>query len=79
MTDSLKQFRYVDYFAFGLVVWIWRAAVLRACPRCMRRLIWKRCLWNVIPANLVWVVILLPWALALTVATYRRGHAFLDQ
>ncbi len=77
MTDSFKQLRYFDYFVFVFVAAFWQSAVLRACPACMRRWIWRQCFRNVVPANLFWVVGLLPWALVLTALTYRRGHAFI--
>jgi len=41
----------------------------------MRSLIARRAAWNLIPANLLWLVLLLPWGLGLFVASYRKGHS----
>jgi hypothetical protein len=74
-TASLKQYRYVDWCVFVLAFAVWQAVYLRACPRCMRRSLWRRCWLNAIPANLVWLFGLLPWALCLVAASYRPGHS----
>jgi hypothetical protein len=75
LTDSLKQYRYVKWCVFFLAGAIWQGVVYRACPTCMRRFLWGRCLFTAIPAHLVWLVGLLPWALGLIVASYSPGHS----
>src|SRR6476646_677615 len=74
-TDSLKQFRYVSWVLFYLVGALWQTAYYRACPPCMRRLIGRRMAWTLIPANLLWLLLILPWGLGLVVASYRKGHS----
>ncbi len=74
-TDSLKQYRYVNWCVYFLAGAVWQGVVYRACPTCMRRFLWGRCLFNVIPGHLVWLAGLLPWALGLIVASYRPGHS----
>src|SRR5262249_1051738 len=73
LTDSLKQYRYVNWCVFFLAGAVWQGVVCRACPPCMRQLLWRRCLVNAVPAHLVWLVGLLPWALCLIAASYRLG------
>ena len=75
LTDSLKQYRYVTWCVFFLAGAVWQGVVCRACPVCMRQLLWRRCLVNAVPAHLVWLVGLLPWALCLIAASYRTGHS----
>lgn len=74
-TDSLKQYRYVNWCVYLFAGAIWQVGIYRACPECMRRHIWKKCFINVIPAHFLWLVGLLPWALALVAASYRPGHS----
>src|SRR5262249_31363111 len=72
VTDSLKRFEVVHLcFFFGFL--FVRPAVHTACPRCMRRYLWRRCLVNVIPANLCWPVWILPRTLVQVALTYSRG------
>jgi hypothetical protein len=74
-TDSLKQYRYVSWCVFFLAGAIWQPVIYRACPVCMRRFLWKKCLANVLPAHILWLVGLLPWTLALIAASSRPGHS----
>jgi hypothetical protein len=74
-TDRLKQYRYLNwcvYFGAGAV---WQAVVHRACPTCMRPFLWRKCLVTALPANLLWLAGLLPWALCLMAASYRPSHS----
>lgn len=75
LTDSLKQYRYINWCVYLLAGAVWQGVVYRACPTCMRRFLWRRCLFSAIPAHLVWLVGLLPWALGLIVASYQPGHS----
>jgi hypothetical protein len=74
-TDSLKQYRYVNWCVFFLAGAVWQGVVYRSCPACMRQFLWRRCLVNAAPAHLVWLVGLLPWALCLIAASSRPGHS----
>jgi hypothetical protein len=74
-TESLKQYQYVRWMVFYLVGASWQQLVLRACPRCMRGQIVRRMVWNIVPANVLWVVLLLPWGLGLLIASRRKGHS----
>jgi hypothetical protein len=74
-TEHLKQYRFVAWMVFYLIGATYSTAYYRGCPRCVRRVIAKRAAWNVLPANLLWVALVLPWALVLIAASYRKGHS----
>jgi beta-lactamase regulating signal transducer with metallopeptidase domain len=74
-TDSVKQYRYVKWCVFFFAGAVWQAVVHRACPGCMRQFVWRRCLFTAVPAHLLWLMGLLPWALCLIAASYRPGHS----
>jgi hypothetical protein len=74
-TDSLKQFRYVSWVVFYLAGASWQTAHYQACPSCMRRLVGGRMAWNLLPANVLWPVVVLPWGLRLIAESYRKGHS----
>src|SRR5205085_9980539 len=75
LTDSLKQYRYLSWCVFFLTGAVWQAVVYRACPVCMRRFLRRKCLVNALPANLVWLAALLPYALVLIAASHCPGHS----
>lgn len=74
-TDSLKQYRYVNWAFFYLIGATLSQIFHRACPGCMRRFVARRAALNLVSANLLWFLLLLPWGLVLIAATYRRGHS----
>jgi len=74
-TDRVKQHRYMTLCVFLVTVAVWEWKTHRACPKCMRRFVGWKCLLNLIPGNLLWFVLMLPWALGLVVASYRSGHS----
>lgn len=74
-TDSLKQYRYVNWVVFYLFGASYSHIYHRACPGCMRRFVARRAALNLFPANLLWFALVLPWGLGLFVATYRKGHS----
>lgn len=74
-TASLKQFAYVDWFVFYFVGVAASETHYRACPKCMRRFIARRAAYNIIPANVFWVLFVLPYGLLLTCKSFRTGHS----
>ncbi len=72
-TRSLKQYRVMRWCVFYLVGSIWQVKVVRACPSCMRAVIWKSALINLVPANLLWLLLILPWTMILTLMTLVEG------
>ena len=74
-TDSLKQYRFISWIVFYLIGATYRSAIYRACPGCMRKFVAQRAAWNLIPANILWFALVLPWGLGLVVASFRKGHS----
>jgi hypothetical protein len=75
LTDSLKEYHYLRWCVFLLAGAIYQTATVRACPECMRAFLRKSLLINVLPANLLWLVLLLPWGLILLAMSHRGGHS----
>lgn len=74
-TDSLKQYRYISWGLCYLVGFTYELAYYQACPACMRKLILRRAALNVVPANVLWPLLVLPWGLGLFVASFQKGHS----
>ena len=45
------------------------------CPACMRKKLLKLGLINLLPANVLWVVLLLPWYSLAAVMSTTKGHS----
>jgi len=46
-----------------------------ACPRCMKKeIIKKGFTYNILTANALWLVAILPWSIALLKKNSRKGH-----
>jgi hypothetical protein len=75
LTDSLKQYRYIRWCVFLLIVELWQYTYYRACPQCMRRFVWRGWRSNALSANFYWLLCLLPWAWGLDVASRTPGHS----
>jgi hypothetical protein len=76
-TDSLKQYSLIHTLvAIPFVCVEATSAVYRACPPCMRTLVWKRCWINGLTTWIVGYLVLIPYTLGLTLATFRRGHSW---
>jgi hypothetical protein len=75
LSDSLKQYRYIQWCLCLLLHAVSETTVHRACPPCMRKFILKRCLLNALPANLAWIFGILPWGMVLIAASYTDGHS----
>lgn len=74
-TRSLKQYRVMRWCVFYLAGAVWQVKIVRACPACMRATVWKSALINLVPANLLWLLLLLPWSMVLTLMTLVHGHS----
>ena len=71
----MKQFRCLSWCLFYLAGASWQTEYVRACPGCMRRHLAWRTLVNLVPANVLWPVMVLPWAAVQFVSTYQKGHS----
>jgi len=66
----LQSLVYILVYAF------WRLRTYTACPDCMRQIIKQNLIGlNILTANLLWFVIMLPWGLAQLWAAGRPGHS----
>lgn len=60
--------------AFGQAFAFWRRQQHTACPDCMRKEILMKTLIDIVPANLLWVFLVLPNAVLLCM-TFAGGHS----
>src|SRR5262249_20142667 len=75
-TDSLKQMRVLaTILVLSPHLHFSHSEVYRSCPPCMRRYIWSRCLINGLLTLIAGFLVLVPYSLALTFATLRKGHS----
>jgi hypothetical protein len=74
-TTSMKSYTMVQFMLFVWVFAFWRRQVVTCCPGCMRKEIALKTLINVIPANLLWFVIVAPWHTVLFCMTFAQGHS----
>ena len=73
-TDRLKQFRLIRWLVFlGHFHWH-QPEFFRACPPCMKRRIWYRCLLNIPTAHIIWPFVVLPTALFNSLRASEPGH-----
>ncbi len=74
-TSSLKYHVFLDQWQEFLVGYRHELATLRACPACLRRRVWLTARRLLSTAHLVWPLVVLPWAVALTVCSFVPGHS----
>ena len=75
-TNSLKQYRVIQSIVvLGTHVHS-KSVVYKSCPSCMRAFVWKRCLINGLTSWIIGYLILLPYTIALSLATLRKGHSW---
>lgn len=75
LTDSLKQYRFMNYCLFLGLAHVHQDIVYRGCPACIRRFVVRKSLLNIVPANVVWPFLFLPWGLALIALAGIPGHS----
>ena len=74
-TDSLNGYRLPTFLLFIFIAASFKHALVVACPTCMRKKLLRLGLINLLPANLLWLVLLLPWYSLAAVMTTRPGHS----
>ncbi len=74
-TDSLKGYRVPTFLLFILVAASFKHGLVVGCPQCMRKKLLKLGLINLLPANILWVVLLLPWYSICAILTTSKGHS----
>ena len=73
-SHSIKRLN--SFFAVCIVIgaW-WQGQEVTACDKCMRQHIFKNALINIVTANIIWPIIILPTSLYNLYQTYRPGHS----
>ena len=74
-SPSLKQLVLCNLLVFVFVMAFTRRGTYTSCPSCMRGTILERTLINIIPANVLWLIIVLPWHTVQFLRTYSEGHS----
>ncbi len=72
-SDSLKSYTMMRFMLFLWVFAFWRRQIVTCCPSCMRKEVALKTLINVIPANLLWFVVVAPWHTVLFWMTFAHG------
>jgi hypothetical protein len=75
MTTSLKHYTMVKYLVFLYFFAFWGTQKHTACPICMRKELGLKTLVNLVPANLLWPFLVLPWNAVLFCMTFSDGHS----
>jgi DNA-directed RNA polymerase subunit RPC12/RpoP len=75
-TESLKRYTLLDKLVFIWVAAWTQRRTYAACPDCMRRIVLKNTFsWNILLANLLWLIVILPYNVALLIASGTQGHS----
>ena len=73
-SDSIKCYStMILLFIWVFAMWFPKKEV--ACPSCIRGKITLFCLINIVTANILWPIIILPWALVLFCMSFTKGHS----
>jgi len=75
MTPSLKRYRTIHLLIFIGIGARTQPAVVTACPPCMRKHLLKRALINLLPANVLWPLIVLPFHGVQLLRSLAPGHS----
>jgi hypothetical protein len=74
-TDSLKSYRLILFLLFIGIGASHKSATVVACPSCMRKRLLKLALVNLIPGNVLWVILLVPWYSIAALMSLTQGHS----
>ncbi len=74
-TSSLKSYSYFRYLVFLLAAAFYGMKKVTCCPSCMRGDLAINLLINMVPANLLWLIIVLPLNGTYFLATFLQGHS----
>ena len=74
-TDSLKAYHVPTFMLFLWVGASFQHGTVVACPSCMRARLAKLTVINILPANLLWLLLLLPWYGISALRSFTRGHS----
>lgn len=74
-TTALKAYRLPTFLLFLFIAVSFRHGLVVACPRCMRKELLRLAAINLLPANLLWFVLLLPWYGIAAIRSTTAGHS----
>lgn len=75
LSDSLKCFTLPNYALFVGIYAQWQNVQYICCPSCMRKHIGIKCFtYNILLANLLWPVFILPWGITQLIRSGQKGH-----
>jgi hypothetical protein len=74
-THDLKHYRYVHWCLCLLVFYSYEIGAVTGCPSCVRKRLLDRTLINLVPANLLWLALVLPFHLIQLARSYSSGHS----
>lgn len=75
LSDSLKCFTLPNYALFLGIYAQWQNIQYICCPSCMRKHIGIKCFtYNILLANLLWPVFILPWGVTQLIRSGQKGH-----
>lgn len=74
-TDSLKGYRLPTFLLFIFIGASFKHGLVVACPQCMRKELLRLSLINLLPANLLWLVLLVPWYSLAAAFSTTPGHS----
>lgn len=75
-SDSIKRYRIIDFCLFILIAANCRYVEYTCCPDCMRKhILEKGFTYNIITANFLWLILILPWSIILILCSYSKGHS----
>lgn len=75
LSDSLKCFTLPNYALFLGIYAQWQNVQYICCPSCMRKHIGIKCFtYNILLANLLWPVFILPWGVTQMIRSGQKGH-----
>lgn len=75
LATAIKRYTMPRFVLFLGVAWFQQRATYTQCAPCMRWTIVENAVINVLPANLLWVLILFPWYSILFLLTFTAGHS----
>lgn len=75
VTVSLKRYEIIKLLVFLGVFAYHQRATYTQCPSCMRSLLVKNALINLIPANVLWFIVVLPMNTIQLLRSYTKGHS----
>ncbi len=74
-TTALKAYRLPTFLIFLFFGASFRHQLIVACPSCMRRELGRLALINILPANLLWLLLLAPWYSIAALRSLTPGHS----